>query len=51
MTRVQTQAAAALELLREHPDDKQAADAMEQAVRWLKELSKSKPETAKPQKN
>jgi RNA polymerase sigma factor (sigma-70 family) len=47
----QAQAEAALKRLREHPDDKQAADALEQAVRWLKEQSKSKPETAKPPKH
>jgi hypothetical protein len=44
------QAEAALKKLRGHPDDKEAADALEQAVRRLKEQSKSKPETAKPQK-
>jgi hypothetical protein len=44
MTRVQTQAAVALKRLREHPDDKQAADALEQAVRWLQEQSNSKSE-------
>jgi hypothetical protein len=51
MTRVQTLAAVALKRLREHPDDKEAAAALEHAVRWLKEQSKSKPEKAKPPKH
>ena len=51
MTRVQTQAAVALKRLREHPDDKEAADALEQAVRRLKEQSKSKLETNKRRQN
>jgi hypothetical protein len=50
MTRVHAQAAAALKRLREHPDDKQAADALEQAVRRLKEQSKSKPENGEAPK-
>jgi RNA polymerase sigma factor (sigma-70 family) len=44
-------AEAALKRLRQHPDDKEAADALEQAVRRLKEQSKSKLETNKRRQN
>jgi RNA polymerase sigma factor (sigma-70 family) len=44
-------AEAALQRLRQHPDDKEAADALEQAVRRLKEQSKSKLETNKRRQN
>jgi RNA polymerase sigma factor (sigma-70 family) len=44
-------AEAALKKLREHPDDKQAADALEQALKRLKERAKPEGGTEKPQKH
>jgi RNA polymerase sigma factor (sigma-70 family) len=44
------EAEAALKKLRERPDDKQAADALEQALKRLKELKKSEGQTENPAK-
>jgi hypothetical protein len=44
------EAEAALKKLKEHPDDKQAADALEQALKRLKERTKPEGQTGNPEK-